>query len=317
MHILLNMLNRRSYLFNLNTLSQVAATLQTEMSSDNDNSVGTFTLSSQDFKGRSPLTSSPISSPSENEDCFSENNSRLVDSDESLELVNNLLYLKQRSRSYGYGPALNIKKSSVPRSLNRENDVLKETKLVNKTYSRKKGNVLYSIPKKRQTQGRPYTNSINARFYMQDSIDELYCYLNNVDSFAFSESLSSKLKLYQCKRTDLRQPQFKKIHFDNSPPTTDLFVKLCETFEVAKFKFVKIIRNIDGKLVKIETVDQIDSIVTAEWIKQNVCRPRYKSNMKIQLIRFNQPTNECIYKDKRLFELDIENVYNCLVKIVE
>lgn len=299
-----------SYLSNLNTLSQVAASIQTDMGSDNDHFEDIFAATSQDIKNPS-LLSSPISSPLENEECFPEKNTRLINSDESLELVNSLLCLKHRS--YSYGPGLDCKSISVPRSLNGDKCVLKAAKLLNKL---KKSKPRLHI-KRRQGQGRPYTNSLKARFYMHDSIEELYCYLNNILAFRFHEPFSIKLKDYLSTRMSPRLPHFKMIFFNNPPPTTDLYDKLCEAFKIANFEFVRINRNIEGKVINIETVRKTDSIITAEWIKQNVCRPRYKSNMKIYLIRSNQPMKECIYKDKKVFELDIENVYDSVVKIIE
>lgn len=306
-------MSSKSYLSNLNTLSQVAATIQTDMGSDNDHFEDIFAATSQDIKNPS-LLSSPISSPLENEESFTEKNTRLINSDESLELVNSLLCLKHKS--YSYGPALDCKKVSVPRSLNGDKCLRKAAKLLSKTRSLKKCKPRFQI-KRRQGQGRPYTNSLKARFYMHDSIEELYCYLNNILAFTFHEPSSFKLKEYLCTRISPRLPHFKMIFFNNLPPTTDLYEKLCEAFKIANFKFVKINRNIEGKVINIETVRNTDSIITAEWIKQNVCRPRYKSNMKIHLIRSNLPMKECIYKDKKVFELDIENVYNSVVKIIE
>lgn len=301
-----------SYLSNLNTLSQVAATIQTEMGSDNE-SEDIFAATSQDIKNTSYL-SSPISSPLESEECFGEKNVRFINSGESLELVNSLLCLKRRR--YSYGPGETYKNVSVPRSLQEDKCLIKGSKLQNNTNLKKHKFRNFQI-KKRQGQGRPYTNTLKARFYIHDSIEELYCYLNNIPSFRFHESSSSKQKVYHSTKSSPRHPHFKTICFNNLPPTTDLFDKLCEAFKIEEFKFVRINRNVDGKIINVETVRKTDSTITAEWIKQNVCRPRYKSNMKISLIRSNQPMKECIYKDKNAFELDIENVYNSVVKIVD
>jgi len=302
-----------SYLSNLNTLSQVAATIQTEMGSDNEID-DIFAVRSQDIKTTSYLNS-PISSPLENEECFAEKNLRLINSGESLELVNSLLCLKRRS--YSYGPGQDYKSVSIPRSSQGDRIATKVSKPQNRKASSNKCEFRNFQIKKRQGQGRPYTNTLKARFYMHDSIEELYCYLNNILSFKFHEPSLSKPNFYHSKKSSPRLPYFKTICFNNPPLTTDLFEKLCEVFKIENFKFVRINRNVEGKVFNVETVLHTDDIITAEWIKQNVCRPRYKSNMKISLIRSNEPMKECIYKDKKAFKLNMENVYNSLVKIVD
>lgn len=298
---------------NLNILSQVAVTLKTE-SSDIDYSDDVFTVGSQDIKDSSPLISSPISSPCVDETCFKSDDSRLVQSGESLELVNSLLSLKQQSRSYIYGPIPDIQNHSVPRYLDDSSTLSTGAKITKRKHSPKTGSQKIE---KRHGQGRPFTNSINARFYLQESIEDLYCSLNNILEFRFADPTSGLLQIYRLAKP--RQPgsQFQNMHFNNSPSTANLFEKLCAAFEISCFKFVRIVRNIDGKIVKIETVDHPTDPITPEWIKQNVCKPRYKSNMKIHLVRSNQPTRECIYKDMKMYEDDIENIYNCQVKIVE
>lgn len=151
--------------------------------------------------------------------------------------------------------------------------------------------------------GRPYSTSLHARFYIHESIEELFCYLSRCESFDYYLHSSFNNKQTYFKKITQVVPNMKNIIF-NLSSEKDIEPKLCHAFSVDSFRFVKIIRNAYGNLVKLETINDSHIVKNSSWIKRNICYPRYKSQMKIHLIKLSSNINRSIYLDKKVFEVD-------------
>lgn len=92
----------------------------------------------------------------------------------------------------------------------------------------------------------------------------------------------------------------------------DIYNEVKSAFNVDSLTFVRAIRDYKGKLIKMETVSypeqwacDSDKFSSIDWIKADVCKPRYKSNMKIHLVAESLEKQIVFYRDIHMFHKDI------------
>lgn len=92
----------------------------------------------------------------------------------------------------------------------------------------------------------------------------------------------------------------------------DIYSEAKSVFKVESLTFVRAIRDYKGKLIKMETVPypeqwacQKEKFSSVDWIKADICKPRYKSNMKIHIIAESLEKHFVFYRDLRMFRKDI------------
>ncbi|ODV95481.1 hypothetical protein PACTADRAFT_34047 [Pachysolen tannophilus NRRL Y-2460] len=118
------------------------------------------------------------------------------------------------------------------------------------------------------------------------------------------------------------KPLTKSVIFD--PPESDVLDEngaendenlnfynvLKNCFNNEFFTFIKVIRDNTGKVVKLETIEQptVNGRIyyTTEWVKKEICYPRYKSNMKIHLTKGKLEKSVILYNDLRMLLWDID-----------
>lgn len=219
-----------------------------------------------------------------------------VDSRESLDLVNSLLLMRH------YITDQKVKKS-IPRSIANPFDANCPSP------SKPLSSALPPVPK-----GRPFSFSLNARFYIHSSINDLCCHLKNKLSFTYK--VENSTHHHEISKNVVRN--HKNIIF-NLPKSSNIYAKLCDAFKIKKFKFVKVVRDVHGRLMKIESVTPpSDQLVNSNWIKSNICYPRYKSNMKMHLVISDYSNEESIYFNEsfKAIDLGLSSNSNRIVKLV-
>lgn len=102
-------------------------------------------------------------------------------------------------------------------------------------------------------------------------------------------------------------------NFNNSDSELDISAELCKIFNCEALSFVKIIRNNKGKLIKFEIIssanqDNNGRPFDINFIKKFITYPRYKSRMKIYLIKGKFERKLWFYNDIRMLIWDLENL---------
>ncbi|KAH3673044.1 hypothetical protein WICPIJ_009930 [Wickerhamomyces pijperi] len=102
-------------------------------------------------------------------------------------------------------------------------------------------------------------------------------------------------------------------NFNNTDPGLDITAELCNIFNCESLSFVKIIRNNKGKLIKFEIIsadnqDNSGKPFDINFIKKFITYPRYKSKMKIYLIKGKFERKLWFYNDIRMLIWDMENL---------
>jgi hypothetical protein len=182
----------------------------------------------------------------------------------------------------------------------------------------------YKVSKKQaaKPQGRPFNDSLNARFMFFDTIDDLIAdvmnykvgYLTHItnfqsfknDGFMMSNSQQLKVKMPQSSQFRMRAIEFEKLEDETQFNVHD---ELCDLFDTEELSFVKIIRNNKGQLVKFEILSELTrDQLSVNYIKKFITYPRYKSKMKIYLINGSFGKDIWFYNDMRMLIWDLENV---------
>jgi hypothetical protein len=187
-------------------------------------------------------------------------------------------------------------------------------------------------------QGRPFNDSLKARFLFFQTVDDLISSILNhkdhdtvrlVDDF---NSLNSKLDEAhsQTVKTNNRpliidlilqnslnmnvksleniKFQLQSIEFENYNKNS-IHQELCKILNTPEFSFVKIIRNNKGRLIKFEILSQVDNDkIDINFVKKYITFPRYKSNMKIYLINGKFDKNVWFYNDLRMLLWEMDNL---------
>lgn len=173
-----------------------------------------------------------------------------------------------------------------------------------------------------KTQGRPFNDSLNARFLFFNTIDDLIAdvmnykvsYITHVtnmgsfkhDGIMVTNSQQLKVKMPQCPSYEIKPIEFEK---DSKLATDSIHDDLCGFFNTRNMSFVKIIRNNKGQLVKFEILSQVrKEALTVNYIKKFITYPRYKSKMKIYLMNGSFDSDIWFYNDFRMLLWDLENV---------
>lgn len=180
------------------------------------------------------------------------------------------------------------------------------------------GNVQYKINK---PQGRPIIQSIIGKFTMYANIQDLILDITRFDRIRLRDVLNESLgpfELIRYSKDDLQQQQQHTLNGDQSAQDSSgtnpnsvsvqknliineahVYDKLRQEFHCQYLKFIKIIRDKKGKLIRLESVIIPNTPdITIDFIKKKICYPRYKSNMKIYLIKCDSPDefdNKFIY----------------------
>lgn len=179
-------------------------------------------------------------------------------------------------------------------------------------------NFQYKINK---PQGRPIIQSIIGKFTLYANIQDLILDITRFDRIrlrdVFNESLGT-FELIRYSKEDLQLHHHNQNSDSDSAaqePTTPhsnasiqknlvineahVYDKLTQEFQCQYLKFIKIIRDKKGKLIRLESVIIPNTNeITIDFIKKKICYPRYKSNMKIYLIKCDAPEefqNKFIY----------------------
>lgn len=187
-------------------------------------------------------------------------------------------------------------------------------------------NLQYKINK---PQGRPIIQSIIGKFTLYANIQDLILDITRFDRIrlrdVFNESLGP-FELIRYSKEDLQ------LHHHNQNGTTgratpdspssshsnvsiqknlvineaQVYDKLRQEFQCKYLKFIKIIRDKKGKLLRLESVIIPNTNeITIDFIKKKICYPRYKSDMKIYLIKCDSP-NE--FQNKFIYIHDSHNL---------
>lgn len=181
-------------------------------------------------------------------------------------------------------------------------------------------------------QGRPFNDTLNARFFFFKTIDDLiinvlhtkdldtirlikqHPVISSTNKYALTKSLRQEIidnsKNLVLKEADHCKFQTQSIEFENieKDHTINVHDELCKTFNTNELSFVKIIRNTKGKLIKFEILSRVNNDeIDIKFIKKFITFPRYKSKMKIFLINGKFDKDVCFYNDLRMFIYDIEN----------
>lgn len=192
----------------------------------------------------------------------------------------------------------------------------------------------------RRLQGRPRTNELECHFLLHTLMEELFCSLANIQCAKFLDLLGEfpytmstrkfkslgeapvgrQIKFCGEKphKTDTWQinqrmdPRYIKQVSQGKPQ--DVYLGLCKIFG-SQFTFVKIIRNTECKVLKMETIAPGDmpsylentepsqvAFCSPQWVKKNIAYPRYKKGMRIHLLQGSH--HFILYNDPKLFHWD-------------
>ncbi|CDR42327.1 CYFA0S09e01222g1_1 [Cyberlindnera fabianii] len=201
----------------------------------------------------------------------------------------------------------------------------KVTKKTSRSNSRSSDSSTSSSVSLAKPQGRPFNESLNARFLYFDTIDEMISELLTskvemltlitdfgsfkVDGFLTTNSMQLRVRVPETPQYQMQQIEFDKEN-DDDDEVPDIVPELCDTFGTDDLSFVKIIRNNKGKLVKFEVLSDLkNEDLDVNYIKKFITYPRYKAKMKIYLIRGRFDKNIWFYNDMRMLIWDLENVY--------
>lgn len=178
------------------------------------------------------------------------------------------------------------------------------------------GSMPYKINK---PQGRPIIQSIIGKFTMYANIQDLILDITRFDRITLKDALNCStepFELIRYSKDEIQNPHKSvgggRSPFDVNGYTSNIatqknlvinearvYEKLRSEFTCSHLKFIKIIRDKKGKLIRLESVITPNtSEITIDFIKKKICYPRYKSNMKIYLIKCDSPEdfeNKFIY----------------------
>ena len=144
----------------------------------------------------------------------------------------------------------------------------------------------------KRPQGRPITQKLIGKFTIYDCKEDLILDLIRTECLQLLQGPSVpivKRPNMSClqKVVDLKEPS--------------IYDQLKVQFQTGDtLQFIKLIRDHKGKLLRLETVPCNESQINIDFIKRNVCYPRYKSNMKFYLIRSDSLQKKFIYYHDRI-----------------
>lgn len=249
----------------------------------------------------SPLTSPMDGSPPPD---------AIITSPASLLVVNTLLRLKRGANvNYTYG--------KVPDPWQGESKVGGDTAAKTPTETPRSMAVLtrqlrLSKRKPRKSfKGRPYSQSLHARFFVHESLSELVCYLKRVRVYSYTNGRDKSVATFSATGAS----EHREIMLNVTGPQVGRALE--RTFRHGPFLFVRVIRNRDGNLLKVELVEP-PAQCDVDWVKKHICFPRYKANMKIHLVWGPAPP-QVIYFDARMYQHDAQSnpMHGVSVSVVE
>lgn len=180
-----------------------------------------------------------------------------------------------------------------------------------------------NLPKTNTKKGRPFKDTFNARFLCFNTVDDLITTLliqrdhDTVRLINFDVTdlqFIDKYELVQLIKHNSLNMNIKspedlkfKILSINFNKNDNIFLNLCNNFNIKFFSLIKIIRNNKGKLIKFEILSTLNFNLNIHFLKKFITFPRYKSNMKIYLINGKFDKNICFYNDLRMLLWDIKN----------
>lgn len=158
----------------------------------------------------------------------------------------------------------------------------------------------------RKPQGRPNTQKLVGLFTIFDCKEDLILDLIRSECLQLlhgpPEPIMKSPNMFCLRKLiDLKEPQ--------------VYNQLKSQFQTKdNLQFIKLIRDHKGKLLRLETVPCTESQINIDFIKRNVCYPRYKSNMKFYLVRSDCLLKKFIYynnrntfeHEKHLIDMNIE-----------
>lgn len=157
---------------------------------------------------------------------------------------------------------------------------------------------------RRRPQGRPYTNTLDARFYLYSSVDDTVCQLKKRQTILVGESFDGKYEQPKELHQSAKPAVCSRLWFEGNQLSSDVQKALCDHFGVSAFTFLKVVRDLHLKILKIETVGPTEKLdegkCSAQWVKKNIAHPRYKSKMKLHLVKGTHLF--VFYNDRRLME---------------
>ncbi|ANZ78035.1 BA75_04457T0 [Komagataella pastoris] len=196
--------------------------------------------------------------------------------------------------------------------------------------------------------GRPYSLLINARLMvysdLQSILSSLHKSLYDIHEYDMrnipavcnppsspapteqDQLLESISRLLGCSSSlfdshVVANTNFRALKYDCKNNSMSFLQYMDKIVQSQKYKFVKTIRDYNGKLVKLEIIDKPNfhsNLKNMEWLKEHACFPRYKANMKIHVMLHEdtQDSNSCagddseilFYNEPRLFLHDL--IYN-------
>ncbi|AET38273.1 uncharacterized protein Ecym_2553 [Eremothecium cymbalariae DBVPG len=144
----------------------------------------------------------------------------------------------------------------------------------------------------KRSQGRPITQKLVGKFTIYDCKEDLILDLIRTECLQLLQGPSVPI----VKRPNMSCLQ--KIIDLKEPSIYDQLKTQFQTNDT--LQFIKLIRDHKGKLLRLETVPCNESQINIDFIKRNVCYPRYKSNMKFYLIRSDSLQKKFIYYHDRI-----------------
>ena len=289
-----------NYLANLETLSNVASIISSPFYS-NDHISNDLESDLEANKSTSSTTCSLLSSPLINDqygDYIKDN--KLDMSKESLKIASSLLQLKSNSRNTD---GKSLRKSHRSQLFLKDNKDLFEG-------GRRVG--LVSPFKKRSKQGRPLASSLKAYFCLHETLEDFCCHFYNIREFQYSSKWEGQVHTF-VSGDKLKNVPINLVEFESSASSVDIFSKLERVFGVEDLKLIKVCKEFNS-ITRFEVLDR-PSRCNTELIKQNVCNPRYKANVKVHLVT-NKNTIKYIYTSKDRYQEEIENSHNVSLKFI-
>lgn len=299
-------------LANLETLSSVASSILNNSDrncfiSDNDSLEES---GFEDHVNSSSTNCSLLSSPmTRTKDEFSIIDHKPIASKESLEIANSLLQLKTNNKM---NTEIFCRQNQIPK----KNFRSKNTNLLKnkRVFSQERGTLVWTTPfKSRPQQGRPCSSSLRAYFCLHETLEDFYCYFNSISEFRYYSDCERQVQTFSSKDKP-KDVVTKLLEFNDVKTSFDILSELKDIFGVDGLKTIKVWRDLNS-VGKFEAIE-IPSYCGIEWIKQNVCHPRYKANTKIHLIKTNRNTSKYIYNSEGSYQEDIENLVNVSLKVI-
>lgn len=298
-----------NYLDNLETLSNVASDM-TSPFYDNSHMSDDLESDCEAHKSTSSTTCSLLSSPLISDKCAEcIGDEKLVISKDSLEIASSLLQLKSNSRNTNmknFGGRFQSQKFLQSKSQHLLKD-WKDPFVESRTVG------LVSPFKKRNNQGRPCASSLKVYFCLHETLEDFYCHFYNTCEFQYCSEFEGPVETF-VSGNKAKKVTSNLVEFDSSASSLDIFSKLEHIFGVEDLNFIKVWREFNS-ITRFEVLER-PSYCSTEWIKQNVCSPRYKANMKVHLVKKSKNTIKSIYASKDRYREEIENLAKAPLKII-